>query len=144
MREGEDCLWVVEVGKFHHILTIQKFNRNYFKIYQCIFYTGSRLRRILNYFSQDFLPNFHSTGNAQPGTGPAPANSSWGVKNKLQEGEFDIDWSTLMGRGPALLRSHWSRASLVLLASNKYRWLPCTERSYYRRPYAIKNQFQSS
>ena len=41
MREGEDCLWVVEVGKFHHILTIQKFNRNYFKIYQCIFYTGS-------------------------------------------------------------------------------------------------------
>ena len=23
MREGEDCLWVVEVGKFHHILTIQ-------------------------------------------------------------------------------------------------------------------------
>ena len=26
------------------------------------------------------------------------------------------DWSTLIGRGPTLLRSHWSRASLEMLA----------------------------
>ena len=26
------------------------------------------------------------------------------------------DWSTLIGRAPTLLRSHWSRASLVMLA----------------------------
>ena len=29
---------------------------------------------------------------------------------------FSPDWSTLIGRGLTLLRSHWSRASLVLLA----------------------------
>ena len=31
------------------------------------------------------------------------------------------------------------RPSLVLYGKRD-RWLPCTERSYYRRPYAIKNQ----
>ena len=29
---------------------------------------------------------------------------------------WQADWSTLIGRGPTLLRSHWSRASLVMLA----------------------------
>ena len=29
---------------------------------------------------------------------------------------FSPNWSTLIGRGLTLLRSHWSRASLVLLA----------------------------
>ena len=51
----------------------------------------------------------------------------------------------------SLVHSHWSRASLVMLVpailchkeparASKDSWLPCTERSYYRRPYAIKNQ----
>ena len=30
--------------------------------------------------------------------------------------EFKVAWSTLIGLGSTLLRSHWSRASLVLLA----------------------------
>ena len=72
--------------------------------------------------------------------------------------EYSPDWSTLIGRAPTLLRSHWSRPSPVMLAPavlchkeparaskagslwHKDSWLPCTERSYYRRPYAIKNQ----
>ena len=29
---------------------------------------------------------------------------------------------------------------LLVLYGIRDRWLPCTERSYYRRPYAIKNQ----
>ena len=77
-------------------------------------------------------------------------------------------WSTLIGRGMSRLGSHWSRVLLApallchkeparriqspLLGAlerkiplagslwHKDRWLPCTERSYYRRPYAIKNQ----
>ena len=84
-------------------------------------------------------------------------------------------WSTLIGQGMSRLISHWSRASLVMLAPilchkepaqkslnakyphwvvfflflagslcHKDSWLPCTERSYYRRPYAIKNQRGSS
>ena len=28
------------------------------------------------------------------------------------------DWSTLFGRGPTFLSSHWSRASLVMLAGS--------------------------
>ena len=53
-------------------------------------------------------------------------------------------WSTLIGRGMSRLVSHWSRASLVMLAPailchkepsrwHKDSWLPRTERSYYRR-----------
>ena len=60
-----------------------EFNRNYFKIYQCIFYSGSLtgwLRRILNYFSQDFLPTFCCTGNAQPSSGRWREN--WGKKRQ--------------------------------------------------------------
>ena len=30
--------------------------------------------------------------------------------------EFKVAWSTLIGLGSTLLRSHWSRASLVMLA----------------------------
>ena len=64
------------------------------------------------------------------------------------------DWSTLIGRGMSRLGSHSSRASLVMLApavlchkeqawaskAPYCKWLSCTERSNYRRPYAIKNQ----
>ena len=32
------------------------------------------------------------------------------------------DWSTLIGRAPTLLHSHWSRASLVLLAPAARDW----------------------
>ena len=31
-------------------------------------------------------------------------------------GDLGTEWSTLIGRAPTLLHSHWSRASLVLLA----------------------------
>ena len=77
--------------------------------------------------------------------------------------------STLIGRGSTKLGSHWSRWFIVLLRQcllchkepvrriqspllgafclllagsswHKNSWLPCTEKSYYRRPYAIKNQ----
>ena len=41
-------------------------------------------------------------------------------------------WSTLIGR-----ELH-SVATPALLCYIRDRWLPCTERSYYRRPYAIK------
>ena len=64
----------------------------------------------------------------------------------------------------SLVHSHWSRnveawlslveSFIVLLRQLYYaiknlygirdRWLPCTERSYYRRPYAIKNQRRAS
>ena len=65
------------------------------------------------------------------------------------------------GHGPppaSVVHSHWSRnvearlslveSLIVLLLQLSYlvlygirdRWLPCTERSYYRRPDAIKNQ----
>ena len=55
-------------------------------------------------------------------------------------------------RTSSLVHSHWSRnleARLSLVesfmvrwcyTSIRDRWLPCTERSYYRRPYAIRNQ----
>ena len=50
-------------------------------------------------------------------------------------------WSTLIGRAMSRLVSHWS-ICLPLAGSlcHEDSWLPCTERSYYRRPYAIKNQ----
>ena len=35
---------------------------------------------------------------------------------RLGENKQSADWSTLIGRAPTLLRSHWSRASLVMLA----------------------------
>ena len=53
------------------------------------------------------------------------AGRQLGLKNENLEPEQNIsscsDWSTvvhstLIGRAPKLLRSHWSRASLVLLA----------------------------
>ena len=45
--------------------------------------------------------------------------------------------STLIGR-----EVHSDAAPALLY--HKDRWLPCTERSYYRRPYAIKNQRRAS
>ena len=45
-------------------------------------------------------------------------------------------FSTLIGRG---MSKALERSSLVLYGIWD-KWLPCTERIYYRRPYAIKNQ----
>ena len=59
---------------------------------------------------------------------------------------------------PSVVHSHWSRnvearlslveRIIVLVRQLSYAikdsWLPCTERSYYRRPYAIKNQRRAS
>ena len=70
---------------------------------------------------------------------------------------FKAVFSTLIGRGPMRLDSYWSRGVFcrkepvqaskdpTLLAGSisiwhENSWLPCTERSYYRRAYAIKNQ----
>ena len=88
---------------------------------------------------------------------PAPVFLSW-----------HSVWSTLIGRGMSRPGCHWSRASLVMLAPailchkeparelgvfclllagslwHKHSWLPCTDRSYYRRPCAIKNQRRAS
>ena len=64
-------------------------------------------------------------------------------------------WSTLIGRGSALIALvkifivllhhwHWGVFCLLLAGSLWHKeylpWLPCTERSYYRRHYDLKNQ----
>ena len=52
--------------------------------------------------------------------------------------------SALIGREDHSV-DHWVFAcSSLVLYGIRDRWLPCTERSYYRRPYAIKNQRRSS
>ena len=38
------------------------------------------------------------------------------LQSFLREAEYKEDWSALIGRGPTLLCSHWSRSSLVILA----------------------------
>ena len=39
------------------------------------------------------------------------------LNNAIVEGRvIEADWSALIGRGPTLLRFHWSRVSLVILA----------------------------
>ena len=62
-----------------------------------------------------------------------------------------VFFSTLIGRGPMRLESHWSRASECCWRQQSYSIkniqrpnLPCMERSFYRRPYAIKNQCRAS
>ena len=60
---------------------------------------------------------------------------------KINESLFQVYMDNFL-KVTRVEHSHWSglsRSSLVLYGIRD-RWLPCTERSYYRRPYAIKNQ----
>ena len=47
---------------------------------------------------------------------PLQVSGQPGAVTRGQDHHLELAWSTLIGRAPTLLRSHWSRASLVMLA----------------------------
>ena len=66
-------------------------------------------------------------GVAQLQTGDVERGErDWPLSDGLQTGSLPPAWSTLIGRGMSKLGSHWSRASLVMLAPailcHKERW----------------------
>ena len=100
---------------------------------------------------------------AGPGPSPGQGSESQGLSGAglqsqwRQTGPLSCRGSSLIGRElplvmlapavlchkvPARASRHWGVFCLPLAGSlwHKDSWLPCTERSYYRRPYAIKNQ----